>query len=145
MSAVSQFNVGRDGTLRLQLSTGIVVLNYTSFEAQQQTKPVYSRPVNSPTIPAELPDHWTCKFTIDRNSSAIEDAIAQIEATYWAGGSAGINAGSVYQYINEIDGSVSTYQMNLCTIKLTDAGTYKQDDIVTQTLDIIASTRVKVA
>ena len=144
MSAVPQFNVGRDGTLRLQLASGILNLNYTSFEAQQQTKPVYSRPVNSPTIPVELPDHWTCKFTIDRNSSGVEDAIAAIEAAYWANDASGINAGTVYQYINETNGSVSTYQLNGCTLKLTDAGTYKQDDIVTQTLDIMASTRVKV-
>lgn len=144
MSAVSQFNVGRDGSLRVQLASGQITLNYTSFEAQQQTHTVYSRPVNAPTVAAELPDHWTAKFQIDRNSSALEDAIAAIEAAYWANGATGINAATVYQYINELDGSVSTYMLTNCTLKLSDAGTYKQDAAVTQSLDVIASQRVKV-
>lgn len=144
MSAVSQFTVGRDGTLVLMLPSGQLSLNYTSFEVQQQTHAVMSRPVNSPTIPAELPDHWTAKFGIDRNSSALEDTIAATEATYWAGGNAGLNGITIYQYVNETDGSTSAYMLTGCTLKLSDAGSYKQDAIVAQTLDVVASQRVKI-
>ena len=137
-------SVGRDGSLQVQLPSGPITLNYTSFEAQQQTHQDFSRPVNGNTIPIQLPDHWSAKFTIDRNGPALEDAIAAIEATYWAGGNAQLTGITIYQFINEPGGGTSTFQLDGCTIKLTNAGTYKQDGIVTQELDVLASTRKKV-
>jgi hypothetical protein len=47
-------------------------------------------------------------FTLDRGSSAADDFIAEIEAANLAGTS--IGAGTLYRYVNELDGSTSTYQ-----------------------------------
>lgn len=79
---------------------------------------------------------------MDRGSSAVDDFIAQIEQAYLAGQS--ISAGTLYQYVNEPDGSISTYQFNGVVFKLTSAGVYKGDAAVTQKLDFYASARVRV-
>jgi len=50
----------------------------------------------------------------------------------------------LYQYVNEPDGSTSTYQFNGAVFKLTSAGQYKGDAAVTQRLDFYASGRVRV-
>ena len=79
---------------------------------------------------------------LDRGSSAVDDFIAQIEAAYLAGKS--INSGTLYQYVTEPDGSISTYQFSGAVFKLTSSGVYKGDSAVTQRLDFYASGRVKV-
>lgn len=144
MSITSNFTVGRDGSLVVILPTGRIDLNYTEFQVQQETKMVTSMPVQGDVISVELPQTWKATFTIDRNSSAIEDFIAATETTFFAGGNAQLNGTTIYQYINEVNGSVTTYEFTKCTLKLDDAGTYKHDDRVTQKLSITASRRNKV-
>ncbi|HQT38367.1 MAG TPA: hypothetical protein PK231_03005 [Acidocella sp.] len=144
MSITSTFTVGRDGSLVVILPTGRIDLNYTDFQAQQETKLVTSMPVQSDVVSVELPQMWKASFAIDRNSSALEDFIAATEDTFFSGGNAQLNGTTVYQYINEINGSISTYEYTNCTLKLDDAGSYKQDDKVTQKLSMTASRRKKV-
>lgn len=144
MSITSTFTVGRDGSLVVILPTGRIDLNYTDFQAQQDTKMVSSLPVQSDAVAVELPQMWKASFTIDRNSPDLEDYIAAMEATFFAGGNAQLNGTTVYQYINEIDGSTTTYEYTKCTLKLDDAGSYKQDDKVSQKLSLTASRRKKV-
>ena len=144
MSILNTFNVGRDGSLVVIFPTGRIDLNYTDFQANQETKQIVSQPVQSITTAVELPTMWKFSFTIDRNSSALEDFIAATEATYWAGGNAQLNGTTIYQYVNEIDGSVSTYEYTNCTVKLDDAGAYQQDNKVVQKLTGIAGTRRRV-
>jgi hypothetical protein len=90
----------------------------------------------------ELPKGWTGSFALDRGSSAVDDFIAQIEQAYLAGQP--IGAGTLYQYVNEPDGSTSTYQFNGVVFKLTSAGVYRGDAAVTQRLDFYASGRIRV-
>ena len=144
MSINSTYTVGRDGSLVVILPTGRIDLNYTDFQAQQETKQIVSQPVQSLTSIVEIPTMWKFSFTIDRNSPDLEKFIASQEATYWAGGNAQLNGSTIYQYINEIDGSVTTFQYKNCTLKLDDAGSYKQDDKITQKLSGMAATRVSV-
>jgi hypothetical protein len=92
---------------------------------------------------AELPKGWSGNFSLDRGSSDVDNFIAAIEQAYLAGQT--INAGTLYQYINEPDGSTSTYQFNGVVFKLTSSGTYKGDSTVTQKLEFYASGRVSVS
>jgi len=88
---------------------------------------------------AELPKGWSGVFTLDRGSSAADDFIAAIEAAYLAG--TAIGAGTLYQYVNEPDGSTSTYQFSGVVFKLTSAGAYRGDAPVAQKLSFYASSR----
>jgi len=115
----------------------------TGFEARQLTMSVRVDRLDGVQLGAELPKGWTGSFYLDRGSSAVDDFIAQIEAAYIAGQT--ITGGTLYQYLNEPDGSTSTYQFNGVVFKLTSSGVYKGDAPVAQKLDFYASSRTSVS
>ena len=137
------FTVGSDCQLVVMGPFGRVDLAHvTGFEAQQMTVTVRVDRLDGVQLGAELPKGWSGSFALDRGSSAVDDFIAQIEQAYLAGQS--INGGTLYQYVNEPDGSISTYQFNGVVFKLTSAGAYRGDAAVTQKLDFFASSRKRV-
>ena len=137
------FTIGSDCQLVVMGPFGRVDLAHvTGFEAHQLTLALRVDRLDGVQLGAELPKGWTGSFMLDRGSSAVDDFIAQIEQAYLAGQS--ISAGTLYQYVNEPDGSTSTYQFNGVVFKLTSAGVYKGDAAVTQKLDFYASGRIRV-
>ncbi|EKM99025.1 MULTISPECIES: hypothetical protein [Acidocella] len=137
------FSVGSDCQIVVMGPFGRVDLSHvTGFEASQVTLPLRVDRLDGVQLGAELPKGWNGSFMLDRGSSAADDFIAQIEAAYLNGQS--INGGTLYQYVNEPDGSTSTYQFNNAVFKLASAGLYKGDATVTQRLDFFASSRTKV-
>jgi hypothetical protein len=137
------FTVGSDCQIVVMGPFGRVDLAHvTGFEAHQVTMAVRVDRLDGVQLGAELPKGWTGSFMLDRGSSAVDDFIAQIEQAYLAGQT--INSGTLYQYVNEPDGSTSTYQFNGAVFKLTSAGTYRGDAAVTQKLDFFASGRTRV-
>ncbi len=137
------FSVGSDCQIVVMGPFGRVDLAHvTGFEARQMTVAVRVDRLDGVQLGAELPKGWSGSFSLDRGSSAADDFIAQIEAAYVAGQT--VNAGTLYQYVNEPDGSTSTYQFNGVVFKLTSAGMYKGDAAVMQQLDFYASGRTRV-
>ncbi len=137
------FTVGSDCQIVVMGPFGRVDLAHvTGFEASQVTQPLRVDRLDGVQLAAELPKGWNGSFLLDRGSSAVDDFIAQIEAAYHNGQA--INGGTLYQYVNEPNGSTSTYQFNNVVFKLTSAGSYKGDAPVAQKLDFYASTRTKV-
>lgn len=137
------FSIGSDCTLVVMGPFGRVDLAHvTEFEARQLTRPVRVDRLDGVQLGAELPKGWAGSFMLDRGSSAADDFIAAIEQAYLAGQT--INAGTLYQYVNEPDGSTSTYQFTGAVFKLTSAGVYKGDAAVAQKLEFYASSRMRV-
>jgi len=137
------FSVGSDCQLVLIGPFGRVDLSHvTGFEANQLTQPVRVDRLDGVQLGAELPKGWMGNFTLDRGSSSVDDFIAQIEQAYLAGQP--IGAGTLYQYVNEPDGSTSTYQFSGAVFKLSSAGLYRGDAPVAQKLEFFASTRQRV-
>jgi hypothetical protein len=137
------FSVGNDCQLVVMGPFGRVDLAHvTGFEAHQVTQSVRVDRLDGVQLGAELPKGWSGTFTLDRGSPAADDFIAQIEQAYFAGQS--ISAGILYQYVNEPNGSTSTYQFTGAVFKLTSAGAYRGDAPVSQRLDFYASSRVSV-
>jgi hypothetical protein len=137
------FSVGSDCQIVVMGPFGRVDLAHvTGFEARQMTAMVRVDRLDGVQLGAELPKGWSGSFSLDRGSSAVDDFIAQIEQAYLSGQS--ISGGTLYQYVNEPDGSTSTYQFNGAVFKLTSAGVYKGDTAVTQRLDFYASGRTRV-
>jgi hypothetical protein len=120
----------------------IDLAHVTGFDANQVTVPVRVDRLDGVQLGAELPKGWTGSFLLDRGSSAVDDFIASIEQAYQAGQT--IGTGTIYQYINETNGSVSTYQFSGVVFKLASAGSYRGDAAVTQKLDFFASSRTRV-
>ena len=137
------FTVGSDCQVVVMGPFGrIDMAHVTGFESHQMTLALRVDRLDGVQLGAELPKGWTGSFMLDRGSSAVDDFIAQIEQAYLAGQT--IGAGTLYQYVNEPDGSTSTYQFNGVVFKLTSAGVYKGDAAVTQRLDFYASGRMRV-
>ena len=137
------FSVGSDCQLVVMGPFGRVDLAHvTGFEVSQVTQPIRVDGLDGLQMAAELPKGWSGHFLLDRGSSAADDFIAAIEKAYLAGHS--IGAGTLYQYVNEPDGSTSTYQFSGAVFKLASAGVYRGDAAVAQKLEFYASSRVRV-
>lgn len=138
------FNLGKNCQVVLiapsgaQVNLGIV----EGFEAKQTAHNLTVRPLNGPPQFMMLPDGWTGSFMIERANSAADDLLSSIEQGYWATGVIGY--GQVFQYVLELDGSTSTYQFDGVALHLSEAGNWKADASVKQTVSFTASTRKRV-
>ena len=138
------FNIGKDAQLVVisPLGTRIDLSIVTGFNSKQDVHQVKVMPLNGPRQAVDLPDGWSGTFTLDRANSAVDDLISAIELGYWAGGVVGL--GQIYHYVQEVNGSTSTYLYDAVTMHLSDAGHWKADDTVKQTITWVASTRKRV-
>ena len=137
------YSIGRDCQVVL-LWNGIRVdlRDVTGFQAEQQTKLLRSDPLNSIPVEFNTPSGWRGKFQLDRGSSALDDLIAAIEAAFWNAGV--IGSGTIYQYVTESGGSISTYEFIGVALTLAESGHYRAESIVTQTVNFFASQRNRV-
>ena len=141
--ALTNFSVGRDTQLVVMGPAGRVDLAHvTGFEARQVTQSVRVSRLDGTPLGVELPKGWEGSFDLERGNSVADDFIAAAEQQYYGGAVA--VPGTMCQYINETDGSVSTYQYDNVTFKLASSGQWKGDNSVKQTLDFFASRRRRV-
>jgi hypothetical protein len=136
------FSVGRDCQLVVMGPNGRLDLTHvTGFTSRQLTVPVRIDRIDGVHLAAELPRGWDGTFELERGSSVVDDFIARIEAAFLAG--TAIGTGTLYQYVQESNGSTSTYQYDGVVFKLTEAGTWRGDQSVKQKLDFFAATRIR--
>ena len=139
----TSFSIGRDTQLVVMGPTGRVDLTHvTGFEARQITQSVRVDRLDGTTLGTELPKGWEGTFELERGSSAVDDFIAAMEQQYFNGGAS--TPGTMYQYINETDGSVSTYEYDIVTFKLISAGQWRGDNAVKQKLEFFAARRRRI-
>jgi hypothetical protein len=137
------FSVGRDCQLVVIGPFGRVDLTHvTGFESRQVTHPIRIDRIDGVQLAAELPKGWDGSFDLERGSSAAEDFVAAIEAAYFNG--APVQPGTLYQYVQETNGSTSTYQYEGVVFKLAQAGQWKGDASVKQKLEFFAGKRKRV-
>ena len=117
------------------------VPNVTGFSARQNVVKIDSKWLDGTHHFRDLPSGWTGEFDVDRGNSVLDDWTALCEQQWYAFGT--IATGTVYEYVAESDGSVSTYQYSGATFDF-DAGRRQGDSLVKQKLTFRASKRVKV-
>jgi hypothetical protein len=141
--ALTAFSIGRDTQLVVMGPNGRVDLSHvTGFESHQITSPVRVSRLDGTQLAAELPNGWEGSFVVERGTSALDDFISAIEQNYFSG--AGAAAGTMYQYITEVDSSVSTYQFDGVVFKLASAGAWKGDASVKQKLEFYATRKRRI-
>ncbi len=137
------FNLGRDNQIVLMGPFGRVDLaNVKSFDCRMETANVAVDRMDGRQLRAELPKGWTGSIAVARGNSALDDLFSNIEATWYSAGV--ITTSTLYQYVTEADGSVSTYQFSEVSIKLDDAGSYAGDKEVDQKLSFMAGRRRRI-
>jgi hypothetical protein len=140
--AATQFSIGRDCQLVVIGPAGRVDLSYvTAFDSRQVTQPVRVDRLDGVQMATELPKGWEGSFEVERGSSAVDDFIAAAEVAYRTTGA--LPYGMVYQYVNEPDGSTSTYQYDGVAFRLVNAGIWRGDAAVKQKLEFFAASRVR--
>lgn len=138
--ASNLFSIGRDCQLVLMGPNGRVDLSHViGFQAQQVVQKIRVACLNGNNLATNLPRGWEGEFEIERGTSGADDLINQIEQNYYAGGA--MQVSTLYQYINETDGSVSTWQYANVVLQLANAGTWVGDNGVKQKLEFFASSR----
>jgi len=141
--ATTTFSVGRDCQLVVMGPAGRVDLTHvTGFESRQLTHPIRVDRLDGTQMAAELPKGWEGSFEIERGTSAVDDFIAAAENQFFTNGR--IPPGTLYQYVTETDGSVSTYQYDGAVFKLASAGAWKGDASVKQKLEFFAIRRKRI-
>ena len=140
---LTAFSIGRDTQLVVVGPNGRLDLSHvTGFESRQLTSPVRVSRLDGTQLGAELPKGWEGSFEVERGTSALDDFISGIEQDFYNG--AGAFPGTMYQYITETDGSVSTYQFDGVVFKLASAGAWKGDSSVRQKLEFYATRKRRI-
>lgn len=144
MSTVQQFNIGRDCSLVcIAGDKGRVdFTEITGFMSKAEVTKARIKPLNKPAKEVHIPEGWTGSFEIERASSAADDLQASIEDGFWSG--QGLPYGTIFQYIREVDGKLSTFQYEEVAMHLSDAGDWKSDSVVKQKVEFFASRRRKI-
>jgi hypothetical protein len=141
--ALTAFSIGRDTQLVVMGPNGRVDLSHvTGFESRQITNPIRVSRLDGSQLAAELPKGWEGSFDVERGTSALDDFISAIEQNYYNG--TGVLPGTMYQYITEVDSSVSTYQFDGVVFKLASAGAWKGDSSVKQKLEFYATRKRRI-
>ncbi len=147
----NSFSTGRDCQLVVIGPSGpngeagrrVDLTHVTGFESRQLTHPIRIDRLDGIHIAAELPKGWEGHFEIERGSSAADDFADELEQAWHVNGV--LEGGTLYQYVNEADGSISTFQFDGAVFKLASAGQWKGDASVKQRLDFFASRRKRVS
>jgi hypothetical protein len=140
---ISAFSVGRDAQLVVIAPSGRIDLNHvTAFESRQITQSLRVNRLDGNHIGMELPKGWEGSFELERGDSTVEDFIAATEQDFFNGVLSATS--SMYQYVSEVDGSVSTYQYDSVVFRLTNAGQWKGDSAVKQKLEFFSSRRMRI-
>jgi hypothetical protein len=143
VGVANTFSVGRDCQLVVMGPYGRIDLTHvTSFEARQMTASVRVDRIDGVQLAAELPKGWEGHFELERGGAAVDDFIARVEQAYANGTK--VASGTLYQYVAETDGSVSTYQFDGVAFRLAQAGTWRGDQSVKQRLEFFAGARRRI-
>jgi hypothetical protein len=141
--SVTAFSIGRDTQLVVMGPNGRVDLSHVvGFESRQLTQSVRVSRIDGTQLGAELPRGWEGSFEVERGNSVLDDFVAALEQRHYDG--AMPTPSTMYQYVTEVDGALSTYQYDGVVFRLANAGSWKGDAAVKQKLEFYASRRRRV-
>jgi hypothetical protein len=141
---VGNISVGRDLTLTilhpLAPSGGRVDLMFiTGFDSKEQRAPIKVAGIDGITRTAFVPKDYTFTVMTERGSNTMDLFMSALDAAYRAG--VNIPTGQLYTYTVESDNSTTTTLYDQVSFNRDDAGSWKQDAAVPQTLSGTAATK----
>ena len=141
--SLTAFSIGKDTQIVVMGPNGRVDMTHvTAFESRQLTQSVRVSRIDGVHLGAELPRGWEGSFEIERGNATLDDFISWTEQRHYDGQA--VQPATMYQYVTETDGSVSTYQYDGTVFRLANAGVWKGDAAVRQKLEFFAARRRRV-
>lgn len=140
-----EFNIGSDWTIDIfdPLQGGVQTFQLiTGFSKRQTTNRITSRGLDGVRRDYDIPDGWEGTVTFDRGSSALDDYFARREQAHYDG--TVIPPCSITETIREVGGGITQWRYTNVTLTMSQGGEARGDAKVEQTVDYVASRRIKV-
>lgn len=138
---INGFSVGRDQTLTV-IANGAPVRfsGITGFRSKQDTTEQKIVLMDGNVKHLRFFVGWSGSFTLERRSGTLDKFFNQLEANYYLG----IAELPVFidQVIREADGSVTSEQYTEVLLKLDDAGEWRGDSNVKQSISWLGNRRI---
>lgn len=146
-NSTARFNIGRDCTIvvthPLAANGGRVELpNVMDFKSKQETSQIKALRLDGVNLHANIPVGWSGSFELERAGPGVDQFFATMEQAWRVSGA--YYAGQLYQYVTEPDGAVTTFQYDDVAFMFTNAGDWKGDQSIKQTIEFQANTRKQV-
>lgn len=142
--ASNTFSVGRDGTAIIQhpLSPNggrLDLRHITGFRASPSYSQLASISLKGITRTRAVPKGWGGEFDVDRGDQSVDLFCTALEEAYFNG--LPFVYGTITVYIQEQDGSVSSFLFEDADLWVSDAGSYMADQVVKQKISFAAPRR----
>lgn len=135
------FDLGRQSKVVVKWNGFTVDLGIVEgFSPKQDTVTITLKGIDGKRRQKFIPNGWSGTIAVSRSGSGLDQVITAIEAM-WENG-LGVPDAQIYQYVTELDGSRTVFRFNAVQFHLGDAGTWKADDAVKQSLGWSAQRRV---
>src|SRR5690348_5919360 len=141
---INGYTTGRDLTLTIVANGEPVSFDQiTGFQSKQEKIIKKVKGLDGVTRNISFPDGWSGRFNLERQDRTLDDFFNQEEADYYQG----VDRGeiTITETVTEVDGSVAQYRYRGVQLMLDDAGEFKGDNTVTQTLNFTSTRRVTIA
>lgn len=143
MPANNGYSIGKDISYTVVTPTGTLTLN---GKTDYSIKPMYTdlkhKGLDGYTVHGVIPDGWQIDMKFDRFDANVDNYFAQLEADYFAGVTQ--QAGTIYETIQEKDGSITSFRYTNVVLKYDGAGDWKGDSLLPISITAMASRRIKV-
>jgi hypothetical protein len=135
------FSTGNDLKIMLIVDTigEVQPRHITSFHATQTVQKLQVKRLSNSPLNKSIPAGWSGTISLDRGDPTADNVACAMEQAYWSG--LRMPSAQIYEYINEPDGSTSTFLFEGVAFELTDAGAWTQDVAVKQTISWAAGRR----
>ena len=132
----NQFNTGRDVSVVIlhPLAAGgrLDLTIVTDFDAKVMYHDIKITGLDGYTRTKHVPDQGTLSFSIERTDPVVDAFCWKLFRSYKDTGR--LPDGRVFQYVAELDGSVTTTEYAGVAFKVDEIGQYRKDQQVTQKL-----------
>jgi hypothetical protein len=129
------FNLGKDCVFLVvgPNNVNLTINNVTGLSIKQMTAPVTVDRLDGIQMNVAIPKGWEVNMEFDRGDANVDEFIESIEDDWYETGF--IGTGQIYQYITELDGSLTTFIYDNGAFTFSDAGSWKGDASVKCKLD----------
>lgn len=138
--------VGRDVSFQINTPNGQIKIpaNFiTSFDSKPLARLEKYLPASGIINPLVFHEGWQVDIVIARTDDTLDQYWALLESEYFNG--IDVPGGTIYETITESSGNVSQWVYTNVQLKLDDAGMFKGNDYVSQSLSGYAARREPLA